>query len=214
MLDRSGPLLLVMDVDSTVIEQEVIELIASFAGVEAEVRRVTESAMRGEIDFGQSLRERVALLAGLPTSVLDEVKTQVRLTAGARELCETLQERGDVVALVSGGFDAVVESIATELAITDYLANRLEIEEGRLTGRIVGRLVDRGAKAEALREFALKHGIPLSRTVAVGDGANDLEMIRIAALGIAFNAKAVLREQADAAIDVRDLRLVLDVIGA
>jgi phosphoserine phosphatase len=214
MLDRSGPLLLVMDVDSTVIEQEVIELIASFAGVEAEVRRVTESAMRGEIDFGQSLRERVALLAGLPTSVLDEVRTQVRLTAGARELCETLQERGDVVALVSGGFDAVVESIATELAITDYLANRLEIEEGRLTGRIVGRLVDRGAKAEALREFALKHGIPLSRTVAVGDGANDLEMIRIAALGIAFNAKAVLREQADAAIDVRDLRLVLDVIGA
>jgi len=214
MLDRSGPLLLVMDVDSTVIEQEVIELIASFAGVEAEVRRVTESAMRGEIDFGQSLRERVALLAGLPTSVLDEVKTQVRLTAGARELCETLQERGDVVALVSGGFDAVVESIATELAITDYLANRLEIEEGRLTGRIVGRLVDRGAKAEALREFALKHGIPLSRTVAVGDGANDLEMIRVAALGIAFNAKAVLREQADAAIDVRDLRLVLDVIGA
>ncbi len=214
MLDRSGPLLLVMDVDSTVIEQEVIELIASFAGVEAEVRRVTESAMRGEIDFGQSLRERVALLAGLPTSVLDEVKTQVRLTAGARELCETLQERGDVVALVSGGFDAVVESIATELAITDYLANRLEIEEGRLTGRIVGRLVDRGAKAEALREFASKHGIPLSRTVAVGDGANDLEMIRVAALGIAFNAKAVLREQADAAIDVRDLRLVLDVIGA
>ena len=214
MLDRSGPLLLVMDVDSTVIEQEVIELIASFAGVEAEVRRVTESAMRGEIDFGQSLRERVALLAGLPTSVLDEVRTQVRLTAGARELCETLQERGDVVALVSGGFDAVVESIATELAITDYLANRLEIEEGRLTGRIVGRLVDRGAKAEALREFALKHGIPLSRTVAVGDGANDLEMIRVAALGIAFNAKAVLREQADAAIDVRDLRLVLDVIGA
>lgn len=212
MLDRSGPLLVVMDVDSTVIEQEVIELIAAFAGVEDEVRRVTESAMRGELDFAQSLRARVALLEGLPISVLEEVKAQVRLTAGAVELCSTLHARGDVVALVSGGFDTVVRAVAAELGIFDFRANTLEVREGRLTGRVDGAVIDRVAKAAALHEFAALHGIPLTRTVAIGDGANDLDMMAAAAIGIAFDAKPIVQQQADAVINVRDLRLVLGII--
>ena len=212
MLERSGPLIVVMDVDSTVIEQEVIELIAAFAGVEDEVRRVTEAAMRGELDFAQSLRARVALLAGLPAAVLEEVRKQVRLTTGAKELCATLTSRGDIVALVSGGFDTVVASIAEELAVDHFRANTLEVVDGRLTGRVQGAIVDRTAKAEALREFAAMHDIPLSRSVAVGDGANDLEMMATAAIGIAFNAKPVVQAQADVAINERDLRLVLGVI--
>ena len=214
MLDDSGPLLVVMDVDSTVIEQEVIELIAAFAGVEAEVARITEAAMRGELDFTQSLRARVALLKGLPESVLNDVKTQVRLTVGATELCAALLARGDVVALVSGGFDAVVASIATTLGIDDYRANTLEVVDGRLSGRVLGRIVDRSGKADALREFADRHSIPFSRTIAVGDGANDLDMIRLAAVGIAFNAKPLVEAQADFSITTRDLRLVLDVIDS
>lgn len=212
MFHEAAPLLVVMDVDSTVIEQEVIELIAAFAGVEDEVQRVTDSAMRGELDFAQSLRARVELLKGLPASVLDDVRLQVRLTTGAAELCAVLRARGNVVALVSGGFDAVVESIATSLGVAEYRANRLEIIDGRLTGRVLGPILDRAGKAEALREFADRHDIPLSRTVAVGDGANDLDMIQLAAVGIAFNAKPLVEAQADFAITTRDLRLVLDVI--
>lgn len=213
MLEHSGPLLVVMDVDSTVIEQEVIELIAAFAGVEPEVRSVTEAAMRGELDFTQSLRARVALLTGLPASVLHDVRAQVTLTNGARELCATLKQRGDVIALVSGGFDVVVQHIAAELNVDHYLANRLEIADGHLTGRVSGAIVDRDRKAAAVREFAALHQIPMSRTVAVGDGANDLDMMAAAALGIAFNAKPVVQEHADVAINVRDLRLVLDAIS-
>ena len=212
MLDRAGRWLVVMDVDSTVIEQEVIELIAAHAGVEDEVRAVTESAMRGEIDFAQSLRARVALLEGLPVSVLDTVRSQVRFTPGAHSLCGALHSRGDVVALVSGGFDVVVASIAAELGITLYLANTLETLDGRLTGRVQGEIVDRRTKADALRTYAVDHGIPLSRTVAVGDGANDLDMLGVAALGIAFNAKPIVQEHADVAINERDLRLVLHAI--
>lgn len=212
MLDRSGPLLVVMDVDSTVIEQEVIELIADFAGVRADVQRITEAAMRGELDFEQSLTQRVALLEGLPASVLEEVSGQVLLTSGAIDLCNTLQGRGDVVALVSGGFDTVVARVAASLSIREFRANSLEIVDGRLTGAVLGDVVDRRAKADALRAYAMAHDIPMNRTVAVGDGANDLDMMAAAALGIAFDAKPLVRQQADAAITVRDLRLVLDVI--
>lgn len=213
MLDRNGPLLVVMDVDSTVIEQEVIELIAVFAGVADEVRAVTESAMRGELDFEQSLRARVSLLAGLPVTVLDDVKQQVVLTKGARELCNALTARGDAIALVSGGFDVVVADIAGKLGIRHFRANTLDAVDGLLTGRLTGPIVDRAGKAAALKEFADELGVPMSRTVAVGDGANDLDMMRAAALGIAFDAKPVVQAQADVAINDRDLFLVLEQIN-
>lgn len=213
MPETDARMLVVMDVDSTVIEQEVIELIAAHAGVEAQVRAVTEAAMRGELDFAASLRARVALLEGLPASVLDEVRAAVRLTAGAAELCAALHARGDVVALVSGGFDAVVASIAEAVGADHARANTLEIKDGRLTGRVQGAIVDRAAKAAALREFAALHSIPLERTVAIGDGANDLDMMEIAGMGIAFCAKPVVQQQADVALNTRDLRLVLDYLN-
>lgn len=212
MLQTDGPLLVVMDVDSTVIEQEVIELIAAHAGVGAQVRAVTDAAMRGDLDFAASLRARVALLAGLPVEVLDDVRAAVRLTNGARELCAELRARGDVIALVSGGFDTVVSSIAEEIGAHHFRANSLEVFDGRLTGGVTGDIVDRAGKAAALREFAAQHDIPLTRTVAVGDGANDLDMLEAAALGIAFCAKPVVQLRADAAISTRDLRLVLDLL--
>jgi len=212
MLSTDGPVLVVMDVDSTVIEQEVIELIAAHAGVAPQVRAVTEAAMRGELDFAASLRARVALLAGLPESVLDEVRDAVRLTNGAVELCAELHRRGHIVALVSGGFDTIVDTIAAALGADHVRANRLEIIDGVLTGRVEGAIVDRAGKAEALLEFAALHGIPLARTVAVGDGANDLDMMEIAALGIAFCAKPVVQQQADLALNTRDLRLVLEAM--
>ena len=207
------PLLIVMDVDSTVIEQEVIELIAAHAGVEERVRAVTEAAMRGELDFAASLRARVALLRGLPVSVLDEVRAAVCLTQGATELVRSLHADGHLVALVSGGFDVVVGDIARAVDADHYRANMLDISDGRLTGQVQGEIVDRAVKARMLREFAQLHAIPLSRTVAVGDGANDLDMMREAGLGIAFCAKPIVQEAADRAINVRDLRLVLDEIA-
>lgn len=210
MPSADARVLVVMDVDSTVIEQEVIELIAAHAGVAPQVRAVTEAAMRGELDFAASLRARVALLAGLPESVLDEVRSAVRLTQGAKELCAELKARGHVIALVSGGFDAIVESIAAAVHADHFRANTLEIIDGRLTGRVQGAIIDRAAKAAALEEFAALHGIPLARTVAVGDGANDLDMMEVAAVGIAFCAKPVVQQQADIALNSRDLRLVLD----
>lgn len=209
MPNRTDSILVVMDVDSTVIEQEVIELIAAHAGVRAQVRAVTDAAMRGELDFSASLRARVALLAGLPDTVLATVRDAVRFTTGAKELCQELRARGHVVALVSGGFDSVVEYIAKGLQADHYLANSLDVVDGRLTGLVHGNIIDRAAKAAALCEFAALHGIPLSRTVAVGDGANDLDMMDVAALGIAFCAKPVVQQQADIAINTRDLRLVL-----
>ena len=209
-----GPVLVMMDVDSTVIEQEVIELIAAHAGVQAQVRAVTEAAMRGELDFVASLRARVALLEGLPEGVLDEVRSAVRLTHGSVELCKTLHERGHVVALISGGFDVIANAIGQAVGADHVRANRLEVIDGRLTGRVEGDIVDRAAKAVALVEFAALHGIPLDRTVAVGDGANDLDMLELAALGIAFCAKSVVQQQANVAINTRDLRLVLEAMDA
>lgn len=212
-LARRGTHLVVMDVDSTLIQNEVIELIASHAGCEAQVKTVTDAAMRGEIDFAESLRSRVALLEGTPVEVLEKVRADIQLTPGARTLCRTLKRLGYRVALVSGGFAEVVAPLAEDLGV-DYLqANRLEVVDGRLTGRVLGGIVDRAGKAEALRRFATDSGIPLEQTVAIGDGANDLDMITLAGLGIAFNAKPALREAADTTVNVPYLDAVLHVLG-
>lgn len=214
-LARRGRRLVVMDVDSTLIQDEVIELIAAHAGPEAErrVADVTERAMRGELDFAQSLHERVACLEGLPESVLEDVYQAVRLTRGARTLTRTLRRLGMTLGVVSGGFIEVVAPLARDLGITHVAANQLEIRDGKLTGRVVGKVVDRAAKAESLRRFAELEGLPLSRTVAIGDGANDLDMLATAGLGVAFNAKPVVREQADTSVSVPYLDAVLYLLG-
>ena len=212
-LARRGRRLVVLDVDSTLIQQEVIELLAAHCGREAEVAAVTARAMAGELDFEESLRARVATLAGLPASVLDEVREAVELTPGARTLVRTLKRLGFTVGLVSGGFIEIVGALAADLGIDHARANRLEIEDGRLTGRVVGEVVDRAGKARALREFAEQEGLPLSRTVAIGDGANDLDMLDAAGLGVAFNAKPVVREQAQTAVNVPYLDSVLYLLG-
>jgi phosphoserine phosphatase len=212
-LVRHGRRLVVMDVDSTLIQDEVIELLAAHAGREAEVAAVTERAMRGELDFAASLHERTAVLRGLPVSVFEEVRAQVRLTPGARTLVRTLHELGFTVALVSGGFMEVVGPLAVQLGIRHARANRLEVADGRLTGRVLGTVVDRAAKATALRDFARAEGLPLERTVAVGDGANDLDMLGAAGLGVAFNAKPLVAEQADASLTGPYLDSVLFLLG-
>ena len=189
-----------MDVDSTLITAEVIELLAAHAGSQALVAEITERAMRGEIDFAESLHERVATLAGLPVSVLGAVRDEVRLTPGAHELVAEAQRRGWPVGLVSGGFIEVVGPLAEELGITLARANALEVDGGRLTGRVEGPVVDRAAKAEALREYARQTGVPLARTVAIGDGANDLDMMAAAGYSVAFDAKPVVAAAADAAV--------------
>ncbi|XAS75245.1 phosphoserine phosphatase SerB [Dermatophilaceae bacterium Sec6.4] len=212
-LERRGRRLLVMDVDSTLIQDEVIELLARHAGVEAQVHEITERAMAGELDFAQSLHERVATLAGLPESVLDDVRRAVRLTPGAATLVRTVRRLGFTVAVVSGGFIEIVGPLAAELGIHHAHANALEIRDGRLTGRVSGAVVDRAEKARALRRFADQEGLPLSRTVAVGDGANDLDMLAIAGLGIAFNAKPLVRAEAHASVSVPYLDAVLYLLG-
>ncbi len=210
---RRGRRLVVLDVDSTLIQDEVIELLAAHAGRAEEVAAVTERAMRGELDFAASLHQRVACLAGLPAEVLEDVRDAVRLTPGARTLCRTLLRLGFTLAVVSGGFVEVVRPLADGLGIRHVHANRLEVVDGVLTGRVVGEVVDRAGKAVALRRFAEIEGIPLARTVAVGDGANDLDMLAVAGLGIAFNAKPVVRAQADAAVTVPYLDAVLYLLG-
>lgn len=212
-LARRGSHLVVMDVDSTLISDEVIELIARHAGCEDRVREVTEAAMRGELDFADSLTARVALLAGVPVTALDEVRDSVRLTPGARTLIRTLKRLGYRVAVVSGGFTHVVDPLAQRLGVDFALANELEVRDGVLTGRVIGPIVDRARKAEALREFAAASGIPLEQTVAIGDGANDVDMISLAGLGIAFNAKPALRAAADTTVNVPYLDAVLYVLG-
>jgi phosphoserine phosphatase len=212
-LARRGRRLVVMDVDSTLIQDEVIELLARHAGRTEQVAAVTERAMRGELDFAESLHERVATLAGLPASVLDDVRGAVRLTPGARTLVRTLKRLGFSVALVSGGFIEVVAPLAEELGIEHVQANRLEVVDGRLTGRVTGDVVDRAGQAAALRRFAALEGLPLSRTIAIGDGANDLDMLAAAGLGVAFNAKPVVRQQADTAVNVPYLDAVLFLLG-
>jgi phosphoserine phosphatase len=205
------PRLLVLDVDSTLIEQEVIELLAERAGTREEVAAVTEAAMRGELDFAASLAARVATLAGLPHEVIGDAAADVTLTPGATELISSLQAAGWDIALVSGGFAEIVGPLAQRLGIGLYRANRLEVADGRLTGRTEGPVIDRAAKAQALVEFANQLGVALADTVAIGDGANDLDMIAVAGLGIAFNAKPAVREAADVSVDGR-LDAALEVI--
>lgn len=212
-LDRRGQRLVVMDVDSTLIKDEVIDLLAERAGVLDEVAEITERAMRGEIDFAESLKERVALLAGLPAEALDETARRIRLTPGARTLCRTLRRLGFRVCLVSGGFREVIAPLAEQLEVDGLRANALEIVEGRLTGRVTGVIVDRHGKREALEEFAREFGIPVARTIAIGDGANDLDMLDAAGLGIAFNAKPVVQAAADTAVNAPYLDSVLFLLG-
>lgn len=212
-LMRWAKKLVLMDVDSTLIQQEVIELLAAKAGVADQVIAITESAMRGEIDFEKSLRERVALLKGLPVSVLDEVRAEILLTPGARTLVRILQRLGHTVGVVSGGFIEVIEPILQELGIEYYRANRLSIESGKLTGTLLGPVIDRAAKATALRDFAAQVGVGMEQTIAIGDGANDLDMIAAAGLGIAFNAKPAVRAAADSALSQPYLDSVLYLMG-
>ena len=212
-LYRRAMRLIVMDVDSTLIQNEVIDLLAERAGCAAEVAKVTESTMRGELDFAASLRERSALLAGLDAGVLDEVRASLRLTPGARTLVRTLKRLGYKCGIVSGGFTAVIQPLADELGIDYVAANTLEVADGRLTGRVLDPIVDREGKTAALRKFAQAAGVPLSQTVAVGDGANDLGMIGAAGLGVAFNAKPVVRDAADTAVNVPYLDTVLYLLG-
>lgn len=200
-----------MDVDSTLITAEVIELLAAKAGSHARVAAITARAMRGEIDFATSLHERVATLAGLPVSVLDDVLHEIELTPGARELIAELSRRGWPVGLVSGGFAEVVEPLAASLGIVHTRANRLEVAGGLLTGRVAGPVVDRAAKAAALREYAAAERVALADTVAIGDGANDLAMLAAAGFSVAFHAKALVRDAADVALD-GPLDAVLDLL--
>jgi phosphoserine phosphatase len=212
-LYRRAMRLIVMDVDSTLIQEEVIDLLAARAGCAAEVAKVTESAMRGELDFAASLRERASLLAGLDASVVDSVRASLRLTPGARTLIRTLKRLGYKCGIVSGGFTSVIEPLAAELGIDYVAANTLEVADGRLTGRVLDPVIDRDGKTEALRKFARAAGVPLSQTVAVGDGANDLGMIAAAGLGVAFNAKPVVRDAADTALNVPYLDSILYLLG-
>ena len=212
-LERRAKRLVVMDVDSTLIQDEVIELLAEEAGCLDEVRAVTEQAMAGELDFEASLRGRVARLAGTPVDALDRARDRVRLTPGARTFVRTLRRLGYEVALVSGGFQSIVEDLGHELGVQHVHANRLEVADGHLTGRVVGDVIDRAGKARVLRHIAATHGIALEQTVAVGDGANDLDMLAAAGLGIAFNAKPVVREAADTALTVPYLDAILFLLG-
>jgi phosphoserine phosphatase len=212
-LFRRAMRLIVMDVDSTLIQDEVIDLLAARAGCAHEVAKVTESAMRGELDFAASLRERVALLTGLDMAVVDSVRASLRLTPGARTLIRTLQRLGYKCGIVSGGFTSVIEPLAAELGIDYVAANNLEVIDGKLTGRVLDPVIDREGKTEALRRFAHAAGVPLSQTVAVGDGANDLGMIAAAGLGVAFNAKPVVRDAADTALSVPYLDTILYLLG-
>jgi phosphoserine phosphatase len=212
-LTRRAMRLIVMDVDSTLITDEVIDVLAERAGCAKEVAKVTAAAMRGELDFTASLRERTALLAGLDESVLSAVRTQLRLTPGAETLIGTLKRLGYKCGLVSGGFSQVIDPLAASLGIDYVAANVLDIVNGKLTGRVHDPVIDSDGKAAALRRFAADAGVPLSQTVAIGDGANDLGMLATAGLGVAFNAKPVVQASADTALNVPHLDAVLYLLG-
>ena len=212
-LARRAKRIVLLDMDSTLIREEVIDLIATKHNVGTEVASITERAMNGEIDFATSLAARVSLLSGAKTEILEAVKEEITLTPGARTLIRTLHRLGHKVGVVSGGFLDVIEPLLKELGIDFYRANKLEIVDGRLTGKIIGPIIDRGAKAMALREFAAKEGVSLAQTIAIGDGANDLGMLEIAGLGIAFNAKPAVRAAASSSINSPYLDSVLYLMG-
>ncbi len=212
-LSRHAQRLVVMDVDSTLVQGEIIEMLAEHAGCRAEVAAVTEAAMRGELDFAESLRSRVALLAGVPAEALDTVYESLTYAPGARTMIRTLKRVGYRFALVSGGFSAVIDRIAADLGVHYAASNTLEVVDGRLTGALLGEVVDRAGKAAALRRFAAEAGIALADTVAIGDGANDLDMLAAAGLGIAFNAKPVVRAAADTSVNVPYLDTIIYLLG-
>lgn len=205
--------LVVLDVDSTLIENEVIELLADEAGSGERVAEITFRAMNGELDFEQSLRERVATLAGLPETVIETVRSRVTVTRGVPELVAGVQAAGGKVAVVSGGFHEVLDPLARELGLDAWRANRLTVADGRLTGDVVAPVIDAAAKASALREWATDAGIPMLQTVAVGDGANDLPMMAICGLAVGFDAKAPVRDFAHVLLDERDLSMLLPLLG-
>jgi phosphoserine phosphatase len=212
-LTRRAKRIVLLDMDSTLIQQEVIDLLADKCGVGKEVAAITESAMRGELDFAASLTTRVKLLAGADAQVIQSVKAGITLTPGARTLIRTLHKLGHKVGVVSGGFLDVIEPLLQELEIDFYKANKLEIVDGKLTGNLLGSIIDRTAKAEALREFAAAEDVNLAQTIAIGDGANDLGMLELAGLGIAFNAKPAVRAAADSSINSPYLDSVLYLMG-
>jgi phosphoserine phosphatase len=212
-LERRAKRLIVFDVDSTLVQGEAIEMLAVHAGAQGKVAAITEAAMRGELDFAQSLQQRVATLAGLPATVIDEVADQLELMPGARTTLRTLRRLGFRCGVVSGGFRRIIEPLAEELMLDYVAANDLEIVDGTLTGRVIGPIIDRAGKAKALREFAQQAGVPMEQTVAVGDGANDIDMLAAAGLGVAFNAKPALREVADASLSNPYLDTVLFLLG-
>ncbi|MFJ9555361.1 phosphoserine phosphatase SerB [Nocardiopsis sp. NPDC101807] len=212
-LHRRAKHLIVMDVDSTLIQGEVIELLAAHAGCEQEVARVTEEAMRGELDFEESLRRRVSLLKGLDASAIDAVREEIQLTPGARTLVRTLKRLGYECGIVSGGFTQITDVLVERLGLDYSAANTLEVVDGTLTGELVGPIIDRKGKATTLKRFAAEAGVPLEQTVAVGDGANDLDMLQAAGLGVAFNAKPVVRQQADTSVNVPYLDTIAFILG-
>ena len=212
-ITRRAKRLVVFDVDSTLIQGEVIEMLGAHAGVEPEIREITEAAMRGELNFTESLERRVALLAGLPATAIDEVAASIELTPGARTTIRTLKRMGFRTGVVSGGFTQVIGSLVEDLGLDFAAANELEIVDGKLTGRVIGEVVDRAGKAKMLRRFAGEYDIPLEQCVAVGDGANDIDMLSAAGMGVAFNAKPALREVADTALSHPYLDAVLFMLG-
>jgi len=205
--------LVLLDVDSTLIENEVIEELATEAGTLDEVAEITFRAMNGELDFEESLRSRVATLAGLPETVFQDVAPRIQITKGVPEMVAGIRSAGGRVGVVSGGFHEVLDPVAESLGLDYWRANRLEVADGKLTGGLTGPIIDGKAKADTLQEWADDMGIPLSQTIAVGDGANDLQMLDRAALGIAFCAKPIVRAQADLVVDRPDLSPVLTVLG-
>jgi phosphoserine phosphatase len=210
---QQARLLVVFDVDSTLIEQEVIELLADHAGKRAEVEAVTARAMAGELDFAGSLKARVQTLRGLPESVIQDTLANLSLTPGAVEVIEYIHNLGGKAGAVSGGFIELLAPLANELGLDFYRANALEVVDGILTGNVTGPIIDKPAKAEALSEWAKQLNLTLSQTIAVGDGANDLDMMEIAGLAVGFNAKPRVRAKADVLIARNDLRDLIPLIG-
>ena len=208
----SARFLVVLDADSTLIRNEVIELLADEAGRREEVQRATEAAMRGDVDFAASLRSRVKELEGVPTAAFARVQARIEPTPGVRELTAAVHERGGVVAVVSGGFHEILDHIAPALGVDRWRANRLEVADGLLTGFVDGEIVDAAAKAHALTEWAAELEVPLRATIAIGDGANDLQMMSVAGLGLAFNAKPAVRDAASMVIGPQDLSAVIPLL--
>ena len=204
--------LVVFDVDSTLIEDEVIELLADCAGKRVEVAEITERAMQGELDFAQSLEARVATLAGLPDSVIAQTYERIRVTRGASQFIDAVHSRGGKVAAVSGGFNQLLEPLATQLQLDFWRANELEIAGAQLTGKVAGDIIDRKAKADSLVEWAALCDVPLANCIAVGDGANDLDMMARAGLSVAFNAKPKVREAANLVVGGNDLAALIPLL--